>query len=260
MSARVVSWLCGLALTLALASVARADDPWVAPTVVTMPTAWTQRGPSLYATLAGDHRYGSGARATVSYARLVEVDLGADGLVTACAPCEGRARVPTPVQLTTAGWKLSVRPVERLALAGGVRVPIGSRDGARAASAFLLGSARLGPVALHAGASTWATEHRGGDGAVIARAPTSMVRPMVGVEWTPRIYPRTTLGADLQWLPELGPTSADTGARWSFAWGVRYRALAWSAIELGVRHRERDALGDATVMVRLSGILSARPR
>ena len=252
----------GLAL-VALAVVAgpaHAEAPWIAPTVITVPTAWTQPGTAVYASLGGDHRFGTSARATVGYARLVEVDVGGDGLLTSCAPCDGPAREVEPAQLATAGWKLAVRPTARLALAGGLRVPLPGGDGRRAAQGFAIGSLRLGPVALHAGASTWASRHRGDDGAEIALAPPTSVRPLVGLEWTPRIYPRTTLGADLQWLPELGPTAATTAARWSFAWGVRYRALPYSAIELAVRHREGDALGDATVMVRLSAVLSARPR
>ncbi len=258
--ARMSTLGLALATLLVVAGPARAEAPWVAPTVITIPTAWTQPGTALYASLGGDHRFGTSARATVGYARLVEVDVGGDGLVTSCAPCDGTAREATPTQLATAGWKLAVRPTARLALAGGLRVPLPGGDGRRAASAFAIASLRLGPAALHAGASTWASRHRGEDGAAIALAPSASVRPLVGLEWTPRIYPRTTLGADLQWLPELGPTPATTGARWSFAWGVRYRALPWSAVELAVRHREGDALGDATVMVRLAAVLSARPR
>lgn len=237
----------------ALASGAAADDGALAagPTVIAIPTAWTQPRTSLTAALDADHRGGTGARITLGYARLVEVDLRGDGELTACDPCAGPDRAVEPVQLPTAGWKLALRPWRDGAVAVGVRVPLGERP-RRASEAFVVVSQRLGPVRLHAGASTWASEHPGATGAPIVRAARHGVRPLAGLEWTPAIYPRTTILADLQWLPELGPTAAETAPRWSFAWGVRYRALAWSAIELAVRHRQEDELGGATVMVRLS--------
>ncbi|MBP6847061.1 MAG: hypothetical protein KA201_25095 [Kofleriaceae bacterium] len=243
-----------LLIVAALASGAAADDGALGrgPTVLTIPTAWTQPRTSLTAALDGDHRGGSGARITLGYARLVEVDLRGDGELTACAPCAGPARAVEPVRQPTAGWKLALTPWRDGAVAAGVRVPLGYRERARASEAFVVLSQRLGPVRLHAGASTWASAHRGADGGTVTRGPGASVRPLVGLEWTPEIYPRTTILADLQWLPQLGPTAAETAPRWAFAWGVRYRALAWSAIELGVRHREGDELGGATVMVRLS--------
>lgn len=248
-----------LVMVSAVAGAAVADDG-VAPQVITIPTAWTQPTTAIYATADGDHRFGSSARATLSYARLVDVDVGGDELLTSCAPCTGVTRATDGVRQYTAGWKLSLRPWRGGAVATGVRVPFGHRDRARAATAYAVVSAQLGPVRLHAGASTWASEHDAADGSLIRLDPRSTVRPLAGLEWTPTIYPRTTVLADLQWTPELGPTAADTAPRWLFAWGVRYRALSWSAIELGVRHREGDDLGGATVMVRLSAILSARPR
>lgn len=246
--------LAPLAIVAALASGAAADDGGLAagPTVLAIPTAWTQPRTTLTAALDVDHRGTSGARVTLGYARLVEVDLRGDGELWACDPCAGPTRAVEPVRQPTAGWKLALRPWRDGAVAAGVRVPLGSRDRVRASEAFVVLSQKLGPLRLHLGASTWASEHRGATGATIARAPTRGVRPLAGLEWTPAIYPRTTILADLQWLPQLGPTAAETAPRWAFAWGVRYRALAWSAIELGVRHRQDDELGGAAVMVRLS--------
>ncbi|MBK9036488.1 MAG: hypothetical protein IPL61_35450 [Myxococcales bacterium] len=254
-----------MSLLLVVVGVGRAaaDDgaaATLAPTVLTIPTAWTQPGTAIYASGDVDHRGGAGARATLSYARLVDVDVGGDELVTACDPCAGVGRTVTGVRQTSAGWKLSLRPWRGGAVALGVRVPFGHREVGRATEAFAVMSAQLGPVRLHAGASTWASEHRGADGATIRLAPSASVRPLAGLAWTPEIYPRTTILADVQWLPQLGPSSAETAPRWAFAWGVRYRAFSWNAIELGVRHRAGDDLGGATVMVRLSAILSARGR
>ena len=61
--------------------------------------------------------------------------------------------------------------------------------------------------------------------------------------------------ADLAYVP-LIRDGADPALEWVAGVGVRYLAFRdWGAIELGVRVREDDGLGDATVMVRLNGVL-----
>ncbi len=68
------------------------------------------------------------------------------------------------------------------------------------------------------------------------------------------MYPRTSLLAELTWQPD-----ADADAlRWLGGWGVRYQAFAWGSIELAVRHRQREALGDAAVLIRVNGALRLR--
>lgn len=253
-----------LVLVAALASAAHADDGVdgvanaTAPTVLAIPTAWTQAETALTASLDVDHRWGSSARANLSYAHLVDVDVRGDQELTLCDPCTGSARAADGARQLTAGWKLSLSPWRDGRVALGARVPFGHRDRVRASEAFVVLSQALGPVRLHLGASTWASEHRGAAGETITLAPTAGVRPLVGLEWTPVIYPRTTLLADAQWLPQLGPTAADSAPRWVFSWGVRYRALSWSAVELGVRHRQDDELGGATVMLRVTAVWSSR--
>jgi hypothetical protein len=59
---------------------------------------------------------------------------------------------------------------------------------------------------------------------------------------------------DVAWLPEV--EDAGPRLRWTLGWGVRYQALRWGAIDLLVRQREDQALGDAVVMVRVSGALA----
>ncbi|MEZ4403100.1 MAG: hypothetical protein R3B06_23960 [Kofleriaceae bacterium] len=249
-----------LSLAVVVALVGRAGaDARIAPTVLTVPTAFVQPGTSLYLSGGVDHRRGSQVRATASYARLVEVDVGGDSLVHGCDPCAGAARATRAVQTTTAGWKLGLARGSA-ALAVGVRVPITGSPDARVGQVFTVAGLRLGLARVHLGAAAWATEHRGADGGVVRTRAGAALRPLAGLEWTPTIYPRTTVAADLQWVPELGPTAAATTPRWVFTWGVRYQALAWSDIELTVQHRELDQLGEATVMVRASAILAARPR
>lgn len=238
------------------------------PRVITIPTAWIQ--PELTAHLSGDADFhlDSGARFAVRMGRLVEIDLAADDLLQSCDPCSGLDRATEGVQLGSVGWKLGVWQDawfrHQPALALGVRVPIAAATPAwsdappRAAEAFVVASRVIGPLRLHAGLSAWQTEHVGRDGAVIAQGDLLAVRPIAGFEWTPKIYPKTSLAADVQWTPELGPTAGETGRRWLFAWGVRYRAFPWSAIELAVKHRQGDDLSDAAIMVRLMTVLSKK--
>ena len=235
---------------------ATADGLARAPTVIGVPTAWIQEGGALHVTGDVDHHGSSGVRVTKSLGRLAELDLGADDAVVACDPCTGPMRATEGVQLASAGFKLALWEHRfRPALAVGVRAPIGPADRARAAEAYAVASKTLGPIRLHVGASAWATEHRLADDTLVRVGGLRTVRPLVGLEWKPVIYPRTTLSADAQFVPELGPTRADTAPRWRFAWAVRYRALSWAAIELAVKHRQGEALGDAAVMLRLSARL-----
>jgi hypothetical protein len=81
------------------------------------------------------------------------------------------------------------------------------------------------------------------------------VRPVGGVEWTPPQYPKTTLMGDVSYVPFLRDTVVpEVALEWVAGWGVRYQAFEWSAIELAVRHREDEGLGDSTVMVRFQGV------
>ena len=47
----------------------------------------------------------------------------------------------------------------------------------------------------------------------------------------------------------------DPDLEWVAGWGVRYQALRWSSVELLVRHREDEGLGDSTVMIRVNAAL-----
>lgn len=266
-----------LIVVLAILAIARglaaADDGGDAlrapPVVIAMPTAWIQPRFAVQLSADADHQLDSGSRVAINMARITQVDVASDDLIQVCDPCSGPTRTTSGLQLVSVGWKLGVwhdawfRGQPALAL--GVRVPIGadapggSDAEPRAAEAYVVASRILGPVRLHAGASAWRAEHRGRAGETIATGGLRAARPMVGLEWTPRIYPRTTLTTDFQYLPELGPSAAETGSRWLFTWGVRYRAFSWSAIELGVKHRQGDGL-DAAVMLRLSAVLGPRPR
>lgn len=263
--------LSAAAALVAAPAAASADDTdglVHGPRVITIPTAWIQ--PKVAGHLSGDAdlRLDSGGMLAASMGRLVEIDLAGDDLLQICDPCAGRDRDTTGLQLASVGWKLGVWQDawfrHQPALALGVRVPIDASAPAwtdatpRAAEAFVVASRELGPIRAHAGVSAWQTEHVDRAGATIVTGHLFAIRPLAGLEWTPRIYPRTSIATDLQFVPELGPTRAETGRRWIFAWGIRYRAFPWSAIELAVKHRQGEGLEQAAVMVRLSTVLSKK--
>lgn len=240
----------------ASAAAASPDGLTTQPTVIGIPTAWIQPGGALHVSGDGDHHAGSGIRATAGLGPLAEVDVASDDLLVRCDPCAGAERATTGLQQVSGGFKLGLWEDawfrHQPALAVGVNAPITSRAGERAAEAYAVASLTVGPLRLHAGASAWSTEHRGADGARLHSGGLRAPRPLAAFEWTPEIYPRNTVSAEIQWVPELGPTAADTGPRWVIMWGMRYRAFAWGNIELGVKHRQGEDLGDAAIMVRVS--------
>jgi hypothetical protein len=61
---------------------------------------------------------------------------------------------------------------------------------------------------------------------------------------------------DIAFLPLLVADAAGQRVEleWVAGWGVRYQAFEWGAIELAVRHREAEGLGDSTVFVRVNGV------
>ncbi|MFT3699806.1 MAG: hypothetical protein QM831_42065 [Kofleriaceae bacterium] len=96
-------------------------------------------------------------------------------------------------------------------------------------TAYLVASESVGPARFHAG------------GEAIATTDKTIFRPLGGIEVVPPTFPKTTLLVDISWEPQL-----------AFSWGVRYRALAWAALELAVRHDEAT-FGDPDVFVRVTG-------
>lgn len=109
-------------------------------------------------------------------------------------------------------------------------------------------SGRAGALELSAGVGLW--EVAASQGRLSAEPVTARVRPFGGVAWTPPAYPRTSLLLE----GSYGPTVIGGRPRldWRLGWGARYRAGAWSTIDLVVRNRQDAGLAGSTVMVRLS--------
>ena len=248
---------CVALAVVAAAGVAHADP--AAPRVLAAPTAWLPPGGAVVAsggTLHGaEQTVGFGLLdAGVGLGGLASVHVGADtdvrGCITGCERPEG-------LLLGRAAFRLGARQDAWFsgmpALLVGVRTTYAARGHdfgrARVTDAYAAASRELGSVRLHAGVSITAAAF--GDEEV-ELAPTA--RPFGGVEWTPPMYPRTSVLADVMWLPELAPDAIELA--WVAGWGVRYQALPWGSIELAVRHREDEGLGASTVMIRLNGVFA----
>lgn len=246
-----------IALVVALASViggprlAAAEDP-TASRALTAPTAWLPPSGGLVLTTTMDHRFDGSA--VIGYGLGPgALELGTDTDVRVCATCDGDA---APIYLGRAAFKMGLaqdRPFRGMpAIAIGVRATFGSSGGARVrvTEAFAVASRVVGPLVVHAGAQA---VDASADGVELGVS----IKPIAALEWTPGQYPNTTVVTDLAFVPLI--RAGDPTLEWVAGAGVRYNALRdWGAIELAVRVREDEGLGDTTVMVRLNGVLDPR--
>jgi hypothetical protein len=214
--------------------------------VATAPTAWLPAAGAVIGSAGVDSRGVGDAWLGCGLGGLAEVVVETD---TDVRIADG-ANLPHTTWLGRAAFRLGARQDQwftgQPAVVLGVRATFAG-DG-RVGEAYLVASRTLGPLRLHAGAEAI-------DAAARMDAPTlgATVRPLAGLEWTPAQYPRTTLLADLAWVPLLTPTAAPS-LEWVAGWGARYDALGWGAIELLIRNRQAEGIGDLTAMVRLNGV------
>lgn len=242
-------------VVMALASVivprlAAADDPNESR-VLTAPTAWLPPANGVVVTTTLDHRFDGSAVVGYGLGGLGALEVGTDTDVRACATCDGDAE---PLFLGRAGFRMGLSQDKLFrgmpALVVGLRTTFASSGSARVrvSEVYAVASRALGPVVLHAGAQLV-------DASADGRERGVELRPIAGLEWTPGQYPNTTVLADLAYVP-LIREAATPALEWVAGVGVRYLAFRdWGAIELAVRIREDEGLGDTTVMVRLNGVL-----
>lgn len=224
--------------------------------VITAPSAWIAEEGDVMTTAQLDHRLDGGVGIAVGLGGMAELSLDTNTDPRFCMACDDAEE---PSWFGRAGFRMGWREDTWLrgmpALVLGFRKTFASDaplDDARIAEVHLVASRGLGPVRLHAGATLTAAGYTGAMGDLAELSPT--VRPLGGIEWTPPAYPRTTLLGDLAWVARFEdgkPPDLESVA----GWGVRYQALRWSSVELLVRHREDEGLGDSTVMIRVNAAL-----
>ncbi|HTM22803.1 MAG TPA: hypothetical protein VL172_19910 [Kofleriaceae bacterium] len=261
-------WLA-LAAALAAPAAARAQpdgEPPPSPRIFHVPTAWLQPPAHLYASAGANHR-GSGMFAlSAGVGRLAEVDAELTDRFVQCATvCSGDDRDARHGWVVSALFKVGVaerrlgwwQPALALGFRRSLRSP-GADPGDRElglAEMYAAASLRLGGLQLHGGGELWDAASPGGR---LERGVRRRLRPFAGLGWRPPLYPRTTLLADLGWVPELPIAAAGEELRWLAGWGIRYQAFGWGSIELAVRHRQGESIGGATVFVRVNASGSLR--
>jgi opacity protein-like surface antigen len=245
----------GLAVAVVLAAAhAAAADPVepaepVLPRVLTAPTAWLPPAGAWVATFGIDHRGDGAAIAGYGLGGLAEIELGADTDIRVCRVCTVR---PAPRWIGRAAFRIGAR--EDAWFTGMPAVVFGVRTAfvgyglaaqhVEATDAYAVASRDLGIVRLHAGLDALSA---GVDGHRLA----ARLRPLAGLELHPPMYPRSSLVGDIAWQPELDAVRGPS-LGWLLGVGVRYQAFSWASIELAVRARQGDDLGDSTVLVRVN--------
>ncbi len=243
---------------LAVAPTRVQADPRVLGRVLTAPTAWLPDAGTVVASASVDHRVDGAASVTVGLRGLAALEVGTDTDVRSCVACDGDEAA---AWLGRAAFRMGARQDAWFrgmpALVLGMRTTFagGRRRETRVSKAHVVASRALGPVRVHAGATLTAAGYEDAGGVTPVLAPT--LRPLLGFEWTPPIYPRTSLLADLAWVARLDDAAVG-GPRleWLAGWGVRYQALRWASIELSVRHRQDEELGASTVLIRVNGVIA----
>jgi hypothetical protein len=250
-----------LLLVLAAVSTAQAEPITAAGSaklgrVITAPSAWMAEEGAVMTTAQLDHRLDGGAGVAVGLGGIAELSLDTNTDPRFCMACGEKEE---PSWFGRAGFRVGwredtwVRGMPALVL--GFRKTFASNaplDDARLAEVHLVASRGLGPIRVHAGGTLTAAGNTDSQGAFAELTPRA--RPLGGLEWTPSQYPRTTLLGDIAWVTRF-EDGKDPDLEWVAGWGVRYQALRWSSVELLVRHREGEGLGDSTVMIRVNAAL-----
>ncbi len=236
---------------------ARADER--ADQVITMPTAFLlssmdSQYPAAALAARIDHRGAASGRGTLALGGIAQLTFSTDRDVRVCETCTTGETLRT-LRMQQADFRMGA-PVNawfrgQPALALGVRVAYRAADGVqrnvRAVDAYVVASEPIGPVTLHVGVllQDFASSS---NGARVALSDQGLsIRPMLGLEWHPAPYPKTTLVGDITWVPEVRATG--TQQTWLAGWGVRYQAARRLGVELSVRHRQDEGLAATTVLV-----------
>lgn len=245
-----ITWLVALASTRVAAA-----EPLVSH-VLTAPTAWLPPEGAAVGTAGVDHHGDGSVIVGYGFGGLAGLELGTDTDIRGCTVCDGDHR-PAAIWMGRAAFRIGApqgawfRGMPALVL--GVRTTFATRGHdfgqARVADAYGVASWAAGPVKLHLGADVV-------DAGYGNIKMGNKVRPLAGLEWTPAQYPKSTLLADVMWVPrfEIGMPKLE----WVLGFGARYQALTWGSIELAVRARQDEGLGGITALVRVNGVWTGR--
>jgi hypothetical protein len=224
--------------------------------VVTAPTAWLPAQGAVVAGGSVDHRGDGAIDVGYGLAGLAAIDVGTDTDIRAClAPPCGTDNRAEPMWLGRAAFKLGIHQHAWLpALAFGVREtfaahPLPGFAHPRVGEAYAVASLAVGRVTLHGGAMASDASFRDAGG---EHRMGLQLRPLGAIELVPPQYPKTTLLADLAWVPRLEHDAPVL--EWLGGIAVRYQAFPWGSIDLTFRHREAEGLGASTVLVRVDGV------
>ncbi|MCG8423467.1 MAG: hypothetical protein MJE77_36670 [Proteobacteria bacterium] len=232
-----------------------------APRVLHIPTAHLQPPRQVHVSAGGTHRGGAFAAISTGLGRLAEIDVEVSDRLAGCRQCAGDDRRADALVAASALFKVGLGENHLVqwqpALALGFRTTLGTRrvddfDRLRVARLYAVASKTLSSLQLHVGFDIWdAAVRRDGQRRVLSNQPLSdRTRPFGGFAWTPSLYPRTSLIGDISWSPVVDENRVEL--RWLAGWGAYYQALDWASIELSVRHRQGQGLGDATVAIRVN--------
>ncbi len=252
-----------LALAILVGSARGAGADPVMGRVLTAPTAWLPASGAVVGTVGGT--FGAENQSAgmfdigIGLGGIASIDVGLDTDLRGCTICDTADGDAAPLWMGRAAFRMGARQDAWFrgmpALALGLRNTFATHGHAfgraRATDAYLVASRSMGPVRLHAGVQATEAAYGARDAHL---DPT--LRPIAGLEWTPSVYPRSTLLADVAWVPQM--ELDDVRMKWMGGLGVRYQALAWGSIELAVRFREDDGLGKTTALVRLNGVFAKR--
>ena len=253
---RTAAAIAGLVVTVAFARVVAAEPPPL-DHVVTAPTAWLPQAGTVVTWAGLDHRADTSADLGYGLGGIAAVDIGADHDLRLCDGCDPTSATnptnPTTIALVRAGFRVGVRQdawfAGQPAVVLGTRATFAGTRGARASDLYLVASRRFGGLRVHVGVDAMdarSTDHAG------EPSLGATVRPTVGLELTVAQYPRTTLMGDLTWVPLADPGMPRVESIGGF--GVRYQSVRWAGVELVVRARGGEGLGDATVVARVYGV------
>ncbi len=247
---RTAAAITGLLVVLA-ARVATADPPPL-DHVVTAPTAWLPAAGTVVAWGGLDHRGESSLDFGYGLGGIAAVDVDFDHDIRACDACDTTQPIPT-ITLGRAGFRIGARQntwfAGQPALVFGVRATFTGTRGARVGDAYLVASRAFGGLRAHVGVDAMDVQSTDQ-----AAEPTlgATVRPTMGLELTVAQYPRTSMLADLTWVPLADP--GKPGVEAVGDWGVRYHSLSWAGVELVVRNRGGEGIAESTVMARVYGV------